>query len=711
MKSGKTVTALALIAFTVLSAGHSFAKSHARPYKAGELLVTYKTHPRVSDRSAVQGAARVRKARAIGSSRIHHIVLDSDTTVEQALAAYAKDPNVEIVEPNYILQAQAIPDDASFSQQWGLYNTGQMVGGHVGTPGVDMDAPSAWSITTGNPSVIVAVVDTGCQINHPDLAGNIWTNPGEIAGDGLDNDGNGFVDDVHGWDFSDGDNDPQDATGHGTHVAGIAAAAGDNNRGIAGVAWRAAIMPVRFMNAFDQGTTADAIAAIQYALKNGAKIINCSWGGAGYSATLRNVMTGADALFVCAAGNNATDTDAVPYYPASYSSANIISVAASDPMDQLAWFSNYGTVTVDVAAPGVSIYGLDDSRQTLWSDDFNDGVLDGWTTGGSGDAWDIEDPPSAPGAPALGSSPYGNYVNSADAWARLPAQDLSGFSASQLSFLIIGSCQTGADYLYLEVSTNGTNWTALPVKIGSSVRYSGITGSLPYRMKALADLGPWDGEPQVYLRLRFTSDGSVTGAGFFIDNMTLSAAGGADSYQLMQGTSMAAGYVSGLAALIQAENGSLTPVEVKSIIEKSVDLNGHVLDSVASGGRINAYNALTLLRELSLTASVQADDSIRLDWNASVPLTDRITIQRRMDGQVDFSNIGQVDADTTSYTDDHVSGDGIYYYRIQAETLLGDSGYSHQTYADAVNSSVGSTGSSAGGGGGGGCFVQTIFKH
>lgn len=712
MKSGKTVAALALMAFTVLSASHSFAKNNTRPYKAGELLVKYKTHASASDRLAVQGAARVRKAQAIGISRIHHVVLDSDTTVEQALAVYAKNPNVEIVEPNYILQAQAIPDDTSFSRQWGLYNTGQVVGGYVGTPGVDMDAPLAWNIATGNTSVIVAVVDTGCDINHPDLSANIWTNPGETAGDGLDNDGNGYVDDVHGWDFSDGDNDPQDATGHGTHVAGIAAAASDNNRGIAGVAWQASVMPVRFMNAFDQGTTADAIAAIQYALNNGAKIINCSWGGAGSSATLRSVIAGANALFVCAAGNDATDTDAVPYYPASYDSANIISVGASDQMDRLAWFSNYGTVTVDVTAPGVRIYSLNNGRQTLWSDNFNDGDMNGWTTGGAGDAWDVEDPPAVSGAPALGSTPYGNYVNNADTWAQFPTQNLSGFSASLLAFTIIGSSETNADYLKLEASNDGFSWTTLPMKIGSAVKYSGISGSVPYWMTALADLGVWDGDPQVYLRLRFTSDSSVTGAGFFIDNVTLTAASSTDSYQFMQGTSMAAGHVSGLAALILSENGLLTPAEIKSIIENSVDLDQNILDKVASGGRVNAYQALTLLRELSLRANLQHDDCVQLNWTTSTPLTGLVTIQRREESEMDFSNIDQVDAAATSYSDDTISGGSVYYYRVQAQTSLGDSGYSNQAYAGDIASSIGSSGSpSGGGGGGGGCFVQTILER
>jgi len=706
----KTLALLTWAALMFTYPGPSFAQAPFRPYKSNELLVKYKTDD-MAARSALNSAARVHSAHAIGNGRIHRIILEPDMTVDQALEIYAANPDVEFVEPNYILRTQAFPNDTSFSQLWGLNNTGQIVSGYVGTPGADMDAAPAWDITTGSTDVIVAVIDTGSDIDHPDLAANIWTNPGEIADDGIDNDGNGFIDDVHGWDFADGDNDPRDASGHGTHVAGIAGAVTDNNRGIAGVAWEVRIMPVRFLNAFDEGTTSDAIDAIQYAVNQGAKIINCSWGGAGYSASLRNVMANANALFICAAGNNGVDADVAPYYPAAYNCTNIISVAASDQNDQMAWFSNYGTVNVDVAAPGVRIYSLDNGRQTLWSDNFNDGLLNGWTTGGSGDAWEIADPPAAPGAPALGSSPSASYSNNADTWAMLPTQNLSSASASLLTFRIIGSSETYADYLRLEVSTNGSTWTALQLKVGSSVYYPGITGSLPYWMTALADLGPWDGDPQLYLRLRFSSNAATNGAGFFIDDMSLTTADATDSYQYMQGTSMAAGYVSGLAALIQSEDDTLSPQEIKTIITGSVDLDQNFLEQVASGGRVNAYNALTLLRELSLSANAASSSRVQLSWSSAVALDALVTIQRRVDGQTTFSTIGQVDANITNYDDNGVSAETIYFYRVQAQTLAGASGYSNQTLASTITATGSSVaGSSGGGGGGGGCFIQSLGK-
>jgi subtilisin family serine protease len=626
--------------------------------------------------------------------------------VAQALEIYANDPNVDMVEPNYLIHAQAIPNDIDFPKQWGLHNTGQVVSGSTGTPGSDMDAPQAWDIITDITQVIVAVLDTGCDINHLDLAANIWRNPGEVAGDGIDNDKNGYVDDVNGWDFADANNNPFDASGHGTHVAGIVAAAGNNQRGISGVAWNARIMPVRVMNAFDTGTTADAIKAIHYAVDNGATIINCSWGSTSYSKALRYAIAESNALFICAAGNNGKDADITSYYPAGYDSPNIVSVAANDQKGQLAWFSNYGTLTTDVAAPGTRIYSLDNSRRTLWSDDFNDGNLDGWSTGGTNDEWEIIAPGGNSNPTALATSPYEENINDADTWAQLPVQNLSASSATLLTFKYLGSTKSNANHLYLEISTDGVNWTNLALKIGGVVQRGGITGPVPYWTTAMADLGPWDGSPLVHLRLRFHSDTHTTAAGFFIDDISLTVADDVDRYQFMQGTSMAAAFVSGLAALIQSEDLSLPPAEIKFIIESSVDLNQNLLNKVRSGGRVNAYNALTLLRELSLDANLHSADSIQLSWTTDTPLNSPITIQRRMENETDFSAIAELDSEATQYMDDNVASHETYYYRVQALSQEGDTRYSHQTLAGAAVDST--SGSGGGSGGGGGCFIHML---
>ncbi len=279
-------------------------------------------------------------------------------TVEQYFAA-----NVGIASfsRNGTTQVSTIPNDPSFTKLFGLNNVGQT----GGTTDADIDAPEAWNVTTGSRSTVVAVIDTGIDYTHPDLAANVWTNPGEIAGNGVDDDRNGFVDDVHGYDFVNNDGDPMDDHYHGTHVSGTIGAVGNNGTGVAGVSWNVSLMALKFLDASGSGSTADAIRAINYATMMrttygvDVRVTNNSWGGGGYEAGLLDAIDAGGAagiLFVAAAGNSGTNTDESPSYPAAHDSPAIVSVAATDSRDSLAWFSNYGTTSVDLAAPGVNIY-------------------------------------------------------------------------------------------------------------------------------------------------------------------------------------------------------------------------------------------------------------------------------------------------------------------------------------------------------------------
>jgi subtilisin family serine protease/Ca2+-binding RTX toxin-like protein len=285
----------------------------------------------------------------------------SNLTVEQAIEQYSQDQRIQFIEPNYTnyeLAAPIIPNDPSFNSLWGLNNIGQT----GGTVDADIDAPEAWGQlqgwgwfpNTGN--AVVGVIDTGVDYNHPDLINNIWTNPGEIASNGIDDDGNGYIDDVRGWDFYNNDNTPTDGYGHGTHVAGTIGAQGNNALGVTGVNWKVKIMPIQIFSASGAATTTFNIAqAIQYATNNGADLTNNSWGGGPYSAAIYSAIQ-AGPLFVAAAGNYANNNDITPFYPATYNLNNIISVAATDHNDLLASFSHYGLTTVDLGAPGVNIY-------------------------------------------------------------------------------------------------------------------------------------------------------------------------------------------------------------------------------------------------------------------------------------------------------------------------------------------------------------------
>ncbi len=291
---------------------------------------------------------------------LHEVHLTQAVGVADALAAFDHNPMVLYAEPNYRVRiTETIPSDTRFDDMWALNNTGQ-TGGQLDA---DIDAPSAWDVTQGSGSTVLAVIDTGVDYLHPDLAANIWVNSDEIPGDNIDNDNNGYIDDIHGYDFANRDGNPMDDQGHGTHVAGTIGALGDNGFGVAGINWNVQIMALKFLGADGSGTTSDAIEAIHYAVLNGATISNNSWGGDPYSQALFDaISTARDAghIFVTAAGNgdifgNGIDNDATPFYPASYDLDNIIAVAATDHNDQLATFSNYGTSSVDLAAPGVDI--------------------------------------------------------------------------------------------------------------------------------------------------------------------------------------------------------------------------------------------------------------------------------------------------------------------------------------------------------------------
>ncbi len=282
-----------------------------------------------------------------------HAKIGHGHSLSATLRRLRNNHDVEFAEPNYILHAYAIPDDPRFDSLWALHNTGQT----GGVADADIDAPEAWDLQTGD-NVIVAVVDTGVDYNNSELSSNIWNNSAEIANNGRDDDGNGFVDDVRGWDFSNNDNNPMDDNNHGTHLAGTIAANGNNGSGVAGINWSARIMPLKFLDGSGAGSTANAIAAIDYAVANGARIINASWGGGPFSTAMFNALRAANdagVLFVAAAGNGSSNNDITPNYPADYDLPNVISVAATDDADTLAGFSNFGVNSVDLGAPGVSI--------------------------------------------------------------------------------------------------------------------------------------------------------------------------------------------------------------------------------------------------------------------------------------------------------------------------------------------------------------------
>jgi subtilisin family serine protease len=282
------------------------------------------------------------------------------------LAKLQAEPAIEFAEPNYLRWTSDLrtPNDAKFSQLWGLQNTGQAVNGVTGTPNADISFLKGWGLAQPTTNeIVVGIIDTGIDPTHPDLVNNLWTNPGEIPGNGLDDDGNGYVDDIHGYDFVLGTGSLTDSGFHGTHVAGTIAATGNNAIGVIGVDFQAHIMALKVSS---DGSSIDSAAeteAIQYAAMmktRGVNVValNASYGGGSSSSIEESAMQAAGdvgIVFCVAAGNNGANNDTMPFYPASYRLANMIVVAASDQTDALASFSDYGAATVDLAAPGVNI--------------------------------------------------------------------------------------------------------------------------------------------------------------------------------------------------------------------------------------------------------------------------------------------------------------------------------------------------------------------
>ena len=276
-----------------------------------------------------------------------------------ALADLRADPAVAWAEPNRYRRLAVAPNDPLFPQLWGLQNRGQTVNGLAGLPGADIDAVAAWDLVPSGPAPLVAVVDTGIALDHPDLTAGIATNPGEQGdgreSNGVDDDGNGLVDDWRGWDFVDGDNDPSDPDGHGTHVAGTLGARSGNGTGGSGVAGSARLLPLRVAGPHG-ASDADIAAAFAYAGRRGARVVNASLGGPGASTAIDVAMLAfPETLFVFPAGNAAHDNDVIPEYPCASAVPNAICVAATDQSDGLAAFSGFGATSVHLGAPGTNV--------------------------------------------------------------------------------------------------------------------------------------------------------------------------------------------------------------------------------------------------------------------------------------------------------------------------------------------------------------------
>ncbi|BAU50254.1 peptidase S8 and S53 subtilisin kexin sedolisin [Sulfurifustis variabilis] len=551
-------------------------------YREGEVLIRFRSGARAYDREAAVRRRGDRVVRVLAQGRVTHLRVAAGTTA-QALAEYAADPNVESVQPNYIYRPLGVPNDPYYSQLWALANTAQTVSGasypihNPGTAGRDMQLERAWDLATDCRSVVVAVVDSGVNYTHRDLAGAMWD--GAAAGYPR-----------HGYDFIDNDDDPMpgDGNGHGTHVAATIGAVGNNGAGTTGVCWQSSIMAIRSLSN-SGGTTASVVAGIEFAIAHGARVLNLSLGGGSFdplfSASIDSARN-AGVLVVAAAGNAGLDNDGgVPTYPCNFTHDNLVCVAALDQAYDLASFSNYGAASVDIGAPGTNTLSAWPGYR------LTDDLAAGWATVGGGWAGvqcDFGIGPVAMLVNPAGWCAFGSYTGPIDQVA---------YKTFDLGGGLLGASVTY--YAFLDVGANdrfeaaGSPLGGNPFVAGEARRlteFSGTTGGRA--LPVTHDLsGCLTSTCTLGFRLRAESGSSNFGVGLLrlsIDTVQ----SGSDRVAIANGTSMATPHVAGLAALLWSYNPGYRLSDVVNAIQHGGEAVPALAGKTVTGRAASAWGAL-----------------------------------------------------------------------------------------------------------------------
>lgn len=528
----------------------------AADYVEGEVIVTFKegvSQERAGPALSTRSLRMTRRFERLSEKRgkTTGLVRQDGRTTQQLLSDLKKDPDVEMVEPNYLRRVSAaVPNDTRFAEQWALRNTGQSVDGVRGTSGADIDfLPARDMARTPDREVVIGIIDTGVDVVHPELSPVLWVNDREVAGNGIDEDGNGYIDDVNGFDFADNDSDPSDSGYHGTHVAGTVAALGNNSLGVVGVCDSSRILALKVSSNGSTIATSAVIEALEYATalkQRGVNIValNASYGGSGNSTAERAAIQAAGnaGILLCvAAGNESSDNDETPTYPASYRLPSMIVVASTDQNDALSSFSNYGATTVDIAAPGTNILSTKPSsigfKVGTTTYETNEITYGGVTTGLSGGIVDC-------GIGNVSEFPAGVRGN-------------------------IALIQRGT----LNFSTKVAN--AMAAGATAAIIYNNVSGNFN---GTLQSSGLW-----IPARAISQADGLAIKASLPRSGSIVVTAG----HQFLDGTSMAAPHVTAAAAFAAMNNPEETLAQRRQRIIQSAEVRTSLNGKVISKGRLN----------------------------------------------------------------------------------------------------------------------------